>query len=387
MQRGAMMRIRMLSGCVAGGSAEITFTCDDELKDKIQARVLKSDGRVDLIALNGAEHLTLGSDAHTGVPSGHAQRRRAVVPLSPKTAVKSIDLCVYGFSKPIEIIKKPEFELSCLFFENDEAYEKSLFGRNRASRPKNMSTQLFVARQMVDFFEGSLYIKFGCATILAYRAIEEGDVISAKIALEAVKANLFSVNQLPFDPDYRKDRYHLYISMLTVRVHLSIFLKDWAGLIFCFEKIIKFLPFCSSRPPSSFVSFFNISRILTILFYCQISIGEHQKTAEILSVLKKTLSSAAMNIGWGNDLLEFADTCRILGRIWPHERDFLKKKTSPTQLSEESMIQLRNNVLSPALRVSNKRVMLEKLDEVLNVEAACQSLKELIITDLFIREP
>lgn len=340
-----MTLLRLAAGVIRDGRAVVSGVCEGS-----------GFGEIDIVAMGTAgRELRRARLADCAVPDG-AEGFRA-------------SLALDGFEAPVKGIyfASPDpafgmeaaagYELTSLFYETEEEYERSGFGRKRILRPRDKETDAFLSRQLAEAYAGALPDRLLMVMSYAYRSIEIGSAADIAHALELLDG--IGRRQSEFRPDAepRKDATHLRTSILTTRWHAELALGRFAEFRATLEALLEQAVHVMVSPLAFYTST-NAIRGLVVLSALRLMTGDHDGWLAALDVAWKVLRFAGMGLRDDESgLVEFAGSCRLVGLMAPHRRRLLRRPGAP--LGEQAIADLETRILLPAFRTSSPRALLE----------------------------
>lgn len=338
-----MPLLRLTGGIIRDGRAVVSGACEGSGFEEI-----------DIVAMGtGGRELRRARLADCAV-SGGAEGFRA-------------SLALDGFDGPVKGIyfasPDPSFgmeaaagyELTSLFYETEEEYERSGFGRKRILRPRDKETDAFLSRQLAEAYAGALPDRLLMVMSYAYRSIEIGAVDEIAHALELLDG--IGRRQSEFRPaaEPRKDETHLRTSILTTRWHAELALGRFAGFRATLEALLEHSIHVMVSPLAFYTST-NAIRGLVVLSVFRLMTGDRDGWLAALDAAWGVLRFAGMSLrDDGSGLVEFAGSCRLVGLMAPYRRRLLRRPGAA--LGEQAVADLEMQVLRPAFRTSPGTLM------------------------------
>lgn len=334
-----MTRLRLSAGVIRNGAAVLSGACEGAGLDGIDIVVMGAGGRelsrarlADCLASGGMQ----GFEARLGLDG----LVKGVYFASPDPAFR--------------IEADAAYELTSLFFETEEEYLRSGYGVKRASRPRDKETDCFLSRQLAEAYAGALEDRMLMTVSYAYRAVETGAAEEIAHALDLLAGRMGETGRLGLSHQFRRDRTHQRVSILTVRWHAELALGRVADFRATLGELLEIAPHVMISQ-QVFRSCNNAMRGLAVLAAFALLTGERELAFEALRSGREVLRFAGMRIEDEPAVLqEFGGVCRLCAAMTPLRKALGRDIDTPFERAV-----LEAALVRPAIRSSNLPEMLE----------------------------
>jgi hypothetical protein len=335
-----MTLLRLTSGVIRGREAVVSGACEGPGFDALDIVAMGAGGR-ELSRQRLADCLASG-----GMQGFEARLRfdgllKGVYFASPDPAFR--------------IETDPAYELTNLFFESEEEYLGSSYGaRRRAGRPRDKETDCFLSRQLAEAYDGALEDRMLMTVSYAYRSVEIGAADEIAHAIHLLAERMGDTGMLGLSHQFRRDRTHQRVSILTARWHGELALGRVSEFRATLGELLEIAPHVMISQ-QVFRTCNNTIRGLAVLVAFAVLRGERKLAFEALSSVREVLRFAGMRMEDEPAVLqEFSGVCRHCAAMTPVRKALGRDLDAPFERAA-----LEAGLVRPAIRSSNLPEMLE----------------------------
>lgn len=249
----------------------------------------------------------------------------------------------------------PAYELTNLFFETEEEYLGSGYNaRRRAGRPHDKETDCFLSRQLAEAYAGALEDRMLMTVSYGYRAVEIGAADEMAHALRLLAERMDDTPRLEPSSQFRRDRIHQRVSILTARWHGQLALGRVSDFRATLRELLEMAPQVMVSP-QVFRTCNNTIRGLGVLGAFAVLTGERKLAFEALWSAREVLRFAGMRMEDEPAVLqEFSGVCRHCAEMTPFRKTLGRDPDAAIDAAA-----LEAKIVRPAIRSSNVPEMLD----------------------------
>lgn len=178
--------------------------------------------------------------------------------------------------------------LNNLFPKNDREFEEKFI--RKMQRHGSSSIDYFVADQIELFFDGAVYYSCSAAVVKAYKAVELNDDQLLRSAESGVNKALKVIDKADVHWHPRKNKEHLYFSMLCALWHVKLAQSDRSGFLDVLESV--FSSSSDSALKNYFTPSYPISNALCLYAIFLSLTGQREKSKEVSELCFRVFQSA-----------------------------------------------------------------------------------------------